>query len=91
MTTRDEDYLDYVRHQPCVACLDSAPSDPHHLKQGRVGGKGSDWAAVPLCRQCHRMYHDKGQDALEEKHRVNLWRQAHKHLRRYLSQQTEMT
>jgi len=90
-TIRDEGYLGYLRRQPCVACLDSAPSDPHHLEQGKIGGKGDDWTAVPLCRRCHRTYHDKGQDALETMHRVNLWKQAHRHLRRYLSQETELT
>jgi len=84
-TVRDEDYLAWVRDQPCAVCADSAPSDPHHLDSGIMGSKGDDWTALPLCRECHRAYHDEGHDTFQTQHSVDLWREAHRHLRRYLS------
>lgn len=67
---RDEAYLDWVRHLPCVvhnpeAALDpwrnlraERTSDPDHLPvpglKG-VGIKSPDAFVVPLCRECHEM------------------------------------
>ena len=86
---RDEGYLEYLRHQPCVACMASAPSEPHHLEQGKVGKKADDWSGVSLCHTCHRIYHDQGQRTLEKRHNVNLWRQSHRQLRRYHKQKQD--
>jgi len=80
----DEDFLEYTRQQKCAVCLSAPPNDPHHLVSRGAGG--SDRTAIPLCRDCHREYHNVGETYFEKSHRVNLWKEAHKHLRRYLQQ-----
>lgn len=53
---RDEDYLAYVRTLPCIICGKQHRSEAHHLKDNRLGGisqKSPDWAAMPLCHNCH--------------------------------------
>lgn len=80
-----EDYLEYLRGQRCVICL--APNgEPHHLDSR--GSGGSDFAACTTCRDCHRLIHQKGLAFVEEKYKVNVWRQAHRQLRRYHSDHT---
>ena len=82
-TVRDEDFLNYIRDQPCAVCMET-PSDPHHLDSGVMGSKGDDWTAVPLCRQHHREYHDHGERHMRAEYGVDLWKESHRHLRRYL-------
>jgi len=81
--TTDEDYLEWVRQQKCAVCLSSPPNDPHHLTSRGAGG--SDRTAIPMCRECHRSYHDMGHSSFESRRNVDLWKQAHRHLRRYLN------
>lgn len=52
----DSDYLDYIRTLPCICCGVQHRSEAHHLKDNRLGGisqKSPDWAAMPLCHNCH--------------------------------------
>jgi hypothetical protein len=59
-TWRSQAYLNTVRMRPCLACGRPGPSDPHHISMGDAGWgmKSSDLAAIPLCRECHRLIHD---------------------------------
>lgn len=86
-------YLDHIRQQPCIVCQAPPPSDPHHLLSGKVGGKGPDASALPLCRQHHREYHDKGHAAFEKAHgftrKRGLWFYAWRGLYRYHQRQQE--
>jgi len=82
--TTDEDFLEYTRQQKCAVCLDRPPNDPHHLTSRGAGG--SDLTAIPLCRDCHRRYHDIGHDEFQNHRSIDLWKQAHRHLRRYLTE-----
>jgi hypothetical protein len=82
-TIRDENYLGYVRDIPCLVCAAPPPSDPHHLDSGVTGSKGDDWTCVPLCRKHHREYHSVGERKMEDRYPVNLWKCAHRILRRY--------
>ena len=53
---RDADYLNHIRSLPCIICGKQHRSDAHHLKDNRLGGiseKSPDWAAMPLCHDCH--------------------------------------
>jgi hypothetical protein len=79
-TVRDEDYLAWVRDQGCAVCTASSLSDPHHLDSGVMGSKGDDWTALPMCRACHREYHDIGHNTFEKRHYIDLWKEAHRHL-----------
>lgn len=66
----DPAYLARVRELPCVSCYKPGPSEAHHCrdlpdyeKRGiyeRLPGaaqKSSDRDAIPLCPDCHRMFH----------------------------------
>lgn len=53
---RDEDYLAWIRLQPCILC-ESTPSEAHHEPLG--GDKGTsikppDYQALPLCSRHNR-------------------------------------
>lgn len=54
-------HLSFVRQLPCIHCTAPAPSEAHHIKGiGHFSGaamKASDFATMPLCRDCHRMIH----------------------------------
>lgn len=52
-----------------------------------MGAKSDDRTCVPLCRECHDLYHQKGQAALEERHNVNLWREQSRTFRKFIDQQ----
>jgi hypothetical protein len=62
---RDEDYLQFIRSEPCVRCNHPSPSDPHHHPLAGHSGKGtktSDYRTLPLCRSraCHPDMHQYG-------------------------------
>ena len=79
---KDEDYLDYIRHERCLI-RQVHGVDPHHLDTR--GSGGSDYTAVPLIRALHTEIGQIGQRRFEAKYRVNLWKEAHRLLRRYFS------
>lgn len=54
MTQRSDDYLAFVRSKPCLIC--GRPATAHHQPpkgHGIMGGKVSDFRAVPLCDDHH--------------------------------------
>ena len=76
--TVDEDYLDFVRSLPCLVC-GRKPSDPDHLiARGWREPKRNDLSAVPLCREHHAKRQSMGTAAFNERHRIDLWREAWK-------------
>lgn len=51
---KDEDYLDYIREQPCCICGHKSYGDkptgkPHHSAAHHVNGRWNDYDTVPLC------------------------------------------
>ena len=51
----DENYLEYVRKQPCCICNKPPPSQVHYIEAKGVGsGKRIDVATncVPICWEC---------------------------------------
>jgi len=80
----DEDYVDWIRDQPCLVCRRPG-SDPAHLDTR--GSGGSDLTCVPLCRRHHREQEDNPLSKFEDEYHINLWRCSHRLLRRYLSDQ----
>ena len=60
---RSRGYLDWIRRQPCACCDRRAPSEAsHHVEPGHgsTSAKTSDLRCLPLCRECHRQYHQHG-------------------------------
>lgn len=56
---RDNDYLNYIREQPCIICGKQHRSDVHHIRDTRTAGeaiKSPDWYTIPLCHDCHMLY-----------------------------------
>ena len=73
---RSDEYLQFVREQPCCIC-GTSPCDPSHLNHkgnhsGGMATKVSDYRTVPKCRIHHTEYHDIGRDSMEQKYRVDF-------------------
>ena len=60
MTPRDRQYLDFIATLPCILCGKPGPSDPHHTASGGMGITGSDYSAIPVCREHHTEIHNTG-------------------------------
>lgn len=48
LSAKERAYLGRVKSLPCSVCDAPAPSEAHHIKQGR------QFTAVALCESCHR-------------------------------------
>lgn len=58
---KDRRLLDWIkRNLPCAACSRKPPSDPAHITSVGAGGDDVEDNLLPLCRDHHRMQHDKG-------------------------------
>lgn len=60
---RDNEYLNYIRKQPCLVCGMYNNTEAHHLRINNKGGtaiKPPDAYCVPLCNQHHLEYHRNG-------------------------------
>lgn len=60
MMFRSQEYLDWVKTQPCVIC--GAPADDaHHIigcgSMGGMGMKAPDSMTMPVCRGHHQAIH----------------------------------
>ena len=51
---RNEDYLKWIRKQPCVVCAVSWNVEAAHTGAHGLGQKSSDLSCLPLCRKHHR-------------------------------------
>lgn len=56
----DTPYLAFVRLHPCCSCGATRDIEAHHTGRRGMGQKAADSTAVPLCRGCHRYFHDHG-------------------------------
>jgi hypothetical protein len=55
MTVAAERHIGRVKSLPCSLCGASAPSDAHHILEGRIQGRRSDdFVTIPLCKDCHQ-------------------------------------
>ena len=55
MTVSEKRHVGLVKSLPCSLCGKAAPSDAHHLLEGRIQGRRcSDWCTIPLCKDCHQ-------------------------------------
>ncbi len=68
----DEDYLAWIRTQPCLVC--KMGSVPHHTVSKGAGG--SDLKAVPLCPDHHNLggdsIHRLGRTTFCTRYRIDL-------------------
>ena len=66
---RDSDYLEYVRHLPCLIGCEGA-ADPAHVRTKRLGGDRGN--VVPLCHGHHVEQHQHGIKTFARKYNVDL-------------------
>lgn len=71
-TPRSEEYLNWVRSQKCIATGSAPPNEAHHVEQGGMGGKGSDYTVVPLDPEVHAYVENHGHKKAEEKYGFNF-------------------
>jgi len=87
-TVRDQEYINWVKTQPCAATNSPPPNEPHHVAQGGTGMKGSDWTIIPVCRKVHDYIEDVGHEAAEKKYNFSitqaLFETMHKRLHGYV-------
>jgi len=76
----DKKYLEYIRETPCLIC--GKRSEPHHLTTR--GSGGSDYTSIPFCRSHHADYHLLGLSAFEEKYNINVWKETHRLLEKWM-------
>jgi hypothetical protein len=60
MSAGDETRLRWIRFQPCCAPGPhlGAVEAHHETTDRRLGQKADDSRSMPLCRRCHRSFHD---------------------------------
>ncbi len=73
---RDDDYLEFVARESCVACIAGGYrnpdlSDPAHVKSRGAGGhdRGN---TVPLCHAHHHEQHTIGIESFQAQYRIDL-------------------
>lgn len=64
-TPRSAEYLRFIRSLPCAATGEIGYVEAHHVEQGGVGMKGSDFSCIPLSNTAHRYLEDKGHHMAE--------------------------
>lgn len=65
----DEDYLDWIREQPCVVSGHTHVV-AHHVQRKSQGR--NDYLTVPLTHELHTELHKIGVETFEKKHAVDL-------------------
>jgi len=83
--SRSEVFKNFIRSQPCAACGQPSPSEPHHVEQRGKAQTGSDYSCVPLCHECHRLTEDKGHIWMEQQAMISFAVVIAKMLHRYLT------
>ena len=84
------DFVDFVRSEKCVVCY-KQPVDPDHLDQIGMGRnrKKKDLiehlSCIPICRQHHTERHAIGISKFESKYNVNLYKENHYYLTKWIS------
>ena len=88
-------FLEYIRNQKyCCICLQVQPVEPHHLSAVGMGGNSKKeiekhYTAIPVCRKCHREYHDRGEKFQSDKYKMNHWKENAKYLKQFLWSKNE--
>lgn len=76
---RDEEYLTFIRKQPCIVC-NCIHVVPHHESiSGRgTGIKASDLETIPLCHFCHNERHSTGKHTFSKKYGIEYSKEINK-------------
>lgn len=74
MSSAGKRYISLLHQLPCVVCLncygrEKNAEEAHHLEA--VRGDHSDFATVPLCRQCHGELHECRRRAFYRAHKLD--------------------
>tara|TARA_R100000808_G_scaffold17409_1_gene38477 strand:+ start:439 stop:729 length:291 start_codon:yes stop_codon:yes gene_type:complete len=83
------EFIDYIRNQKCVICY-SALVDPDHLDQIGMGRNRNNpdllehLSCIPICRKHHTERHTKSLKDFEDKYKVNLWKENHEYLMKWI-------
>ena len=83
-------YLDYIRQQKhCSLCYKKGPVEPHHIDMIGMGRNRNKplrehYSAIPVCRPCHREYHDRGEKMYCIKHQINPYDIVYHYLSKYM-------
>mgnify|MGYP003127159835 CR=1 FL=1 len=81
-----KEYIKYIKSKHCLVC-GSTPVDPDHLEHLQMGGSNpqntKDYSCLPFCRIHHRERHDLGNFQFQNKHYIDLWKEAFNLLRSY--------
>jgi CRISPR/Cas system-associated endonuclease Cas3-HD len=80
-TYENKTYEDWIRKKRCVICK-AANVDCHHVWHARR----NSFLSLPLCRECHRFYHDKEWEGFEKKFNVDLSWEIIKSLSEYINE-----
>jgi len=66
---RSQAHCNFIRSHACSVCDSITAIEVAHVRLGSgagIGQKPDDWHAVSLCRECHRLQHERGE--------VTFWR-----------------
>tara|TARA_B110000196_G_scaffold310468_1_gene313276 strand:- start:18 stop:320 length:303 start_codon:yes stop_codon:yes gene_type:complete len=84
MHFKSTDYINHIREQSfCCACMKTTTAlDPHHIDTIGMGGNRKKeskkhFSCIPLCRKCHREYHDKGKTQFQKDKDINVYELIH--------------
>lgn len=88
---KSTDYVQHIREQYfCCGCMkDNISLDPHHVISIGMGGNRKKesvkhFSCIPLCRKCHREYHDLGRKKFEKKKDVKVFELIHYYFSNYI-------
>jgi hypothetical protein len=75
-TTRNLQYLAWIRSQPCLICGSRWGVEASHTGPRGLGQKSSDFSAIPLCHKHHRTgedsYHKLGARRFAQVHNLDI-------------------
>ena len=74
-------YLDFIRHLPCVVCMNTEVDAHHYLTKG---SGGSDLDTISLCRTCHTEAHKIGITTFQMTHDISFFEVQRKILKTYI-------
>ncbi len=70
-----DDYRRFVKAKPCCVCGNPKVDFDHLKARGRGEGKRNDLCGIPLCRTCHMLRGQLGDEKFQFCNKVNLWQE----------------